>query len=56
MGAKEAAAAQEVEFLSEQNNCEPKIYYGIFTGTHPWVKSGDFGKRQANQYCFHFCR
>ena len=43
MGTQEAIATQEVEFLSEKNNDEPKIYYGIFTVTQLSIRGWNFG-------------
>lgn len=56
MGTQAATATQEVEFLSEKNNDEPKIYYGIFTVTQLYIGGWSFRQGRANQYYFHFCR
>ena len=49
MGTQEAIATQEVEFLSEKNNDEPKIYYGIFTVTQLSIRGWNFRQGRAGK-------
>ena len=56
MGTEAATYPQELEVLSENNNGEPKKYYGNFTITQFSIRVGSFRQGHANQYYFHFCR